>query len=87
VGHNNDDAGILRGARDSAMSACGGRPVFHEPKIHASGVHIITPWVIRGGIATTATAGTIASNVAVGAVAVIVGVAATSVAALSRRSA
>jgi hypothetical protein len=46
---------------------------------------IITPWVIRGGIAATATAGTIASNVAVGAVTVVVGLAAMSVAALSRR--
>lgn len=46
---------------------------------------IITPWVIHGGIAATATAGTIANNVAVGAVAVAVGVAAMSVAALSRR--
>jgi hypothetical protein len=34
---------------------------------------IITPWVIRGGVATTAT---IANNVAVGAVAVAVGAAA-----------
>jgi hypothetical protein len=46
---------------------------------------IITPWVIHGGIAATATAGTIANNVAVGAVAVAVGLAAMSVAALSRR--
>lgn len=46
---------------------------------------IITPWVIRGGIASTATAGTIASNVAVGAVAVVAGLAAMSVAAVSRR--
>ena len=46
---------------------------------------IITPWVIRGGAASTATAGTIANNVAVGAVAVITGLAAMSVAALSRR--
>lgn len=43
---------------------------------------IITPWVIRGGVATTAT---IANNVAVGAVAVAVGAAAMSIAALSRR--
>lgn len=46
---------------------------------------IITPWVIHGGIATTTTAGTIASNVATGAVAVVVGLAAMSVGALSRR--
>ena len=46
---------------------------------------IITPWVIRGGVASSATAGTIANNVAVGAVAVAVGLAAMSVAALSRR--
>jgi hypothetical protein len=45
---------------------------------------IITPWVIRGGIASTATAGTIANNVAVGAVAVVGGLAATSVAVLRR---
>jgi SPW repeat len=44
---------------------------------------IITPWVIRGGVA--ATAGTIANNVATGAVAVVVGLAAMSVATLSRR--
>ena len=43
---------------------------------------IITPWVIRGGVATTAT---IANNVAVGAVAVAAGVAAMSITALSRR--
>jgi hypothetical protein len=43
---------------------------------------IITPWVIRGGVATTAT---IANNVAVGAVAVVVGAAAMSIATLSRR--
>jgi SPW repeat len=43
---------------------------------------IITPWVIRGGVATTAT---IANNVAVGAVTVAVGAAAMSIAALSRR--
>jgi hypothetical protein len=46
---------------------------------------IITPWVIRGGVAATATTGTIASNVATGAVAVAVGLAAMSVTALSRR--
>lgn len=46
---------------------------------------IITPWVIRGGVASTATAGTIANNVAVGAVAVVVGLAAMSVAMTSRR--
>ena len=46
---------------------------------------IITPWVIRGGIAAQASAGTIANNVAVGAVAVVAGLAAMSVAALSRR--
>jgi SPW repeat-containing protein len=46
---------------------------------------IITPWVIRGGIASTATTGTIASNVAVGAVAVVAGLAAMSVGTLSRR--
>jgi hypothetical protein len=46
---------------------------------------IITPWVIRGGIAATATAGMIANNVAVGAVAVVVGLAAMSVAVLPRR--
>ena len=46
---------------------------------------IITPWVIRGGVADTATAGTIANNVAVGAVAVVVGLVAMSVAALSHR--
>jgi hypothetical protein len=43
---------------------------------------IITPWVIRGGVATTATT---ANNVVVGAVAVVAGVAAMSIAALSRR--
>lgn len=46
---------------------------------------IITPWVIRGGVASTATAGTIANNVAVGAVAVVIGLAAMSVAMTSRR--
>jgi TRAP-type C4-dicarboxylate transport system permease large subunit len=46
---------------------------------------IITPWVIRGGIASTATTGTIASNVAVGAVALVAGLAAMSVGTLSRR--
>jgi hypothetical protein len=46
---------------------------------------IITPWVIRGGVAATTTTGTIASNVATGAVTVAVGLAAMSVAALSRR--
>jgi hypothetical protein len=46
---------------------------------------IITPWVIRGGVASTATAGTIANNVAVGAVAVVVGLAAMSIAVTSRR--
>jgi hypothetical protein len=43
---------------------------------------IIAPWVIRGGVATTAT---IANNVATGAVAVVAGLAAMSVAGLSRR--
>lgn len=43
---------------------------------------IITPWVISGNVATTAT---IANNVAVGAVAVAVGAAAMSIAGLSRR--
>jgi hypothetical protein len=46
---------------------------------------IIAPWVIHGGIAGTATTGTIASNVAVGAVAVVAGLAAMSVGTLSRR--
>ncbi len=46
---------------------------------------IITPWVILGGVAGAATAGTIASNVATGAVAVVVGLAAMSVARMSRR--
>lgn len=44
---------------------------------------IISPWVVRGGVA--ATAGTIASNVATGAVAVVVGLAAMSIAMMSRR--
>lgn len=43
---------------------------------------IITPWVISGSVATTAT---IANNVATGAVAVCVGAAAMSIAVLSRR--
>jgi hypothetical protein len=43
---------------------------------------IIAPWVIRGGVATTAT---IANNVATGAVAVVAGLAAMSIAGLSRR--
>lgn len=43
---------------------------------------IITPWVVRGGVATTAT---IANNVATGVVAVVVGVVAMSIAGLSRR--
>ncbi|MGH3237848.1 MAG: SPW repeat protein [Streptosporangiaceae bacterium] len=43
---------------------------------------IITPWVISGSVATTAT---IANNVATGAVAVIVGAAAMSIGVLSRR--
>lgn len=43
---------------------------------------IITPWVISGSVATTAT---IANNVITGAVAVVVGVAAMSIAVLSRR--
>jgi SPW repeat len=43
---------------------------------------IIAPWVIRGGVATTAT---IANNVATGAVAVVAGLAAMSIAAISRR--
>lgn len=43
---------------------------------------IITPWVISGSVATTAT---IANNVATGAVAVVAGAAAMSIAVLSRR--
>jgi hypothetical protein len=43
---------------------------------------IIAPWVVRGGVDTTAT---IANNVATGAVAVVVGLAAMSITALSRR--
>lgn len=43
---------------------------------------IITPWVISGSVATTAT---IANNVATGAVAVVVGATAMSVGVLSRR--
>ncbi len=46
---------------------------------------IITPWVVLGGVAATATAGTIANNVATGAVAVVAGLAAMSVARMSRR--
>jgi hypothetical protein len=43
---------------------------------------IIAPWVVRGGVDTTAT---IANNVATGAVAVVAGLAAMSIAGLSRR--
>jgi hypothetical protein len=80
---NNLITGIALGLMGAGLASAYGRTYGLAWTAPIIGIWtIITPWVVRGGAATTAT---IANNVAVGAVAVAVGAAAVSIAALSRR--